>query len=284
MADQPGRNQPCPCGSGKKFKKCCCGKARREFAIEFATEEPPSGVTYNFDKNILEVHLENGTKVRPPIMFARTWYDRKSKKRKITSSVPNAAMLDIHMYLHKNFKELWVIDTNTGEIDGETFSVSTIVQCLTGRATIREDVSGTKLGMDFREFGNFFSRGRSPDNAEKVGIAGLIRFITRDPNYSPLDRFAIVTDHDLDKHVQYNARKIPIYGDFYLPSNFELLFATADSPNDNLLTKLINICDRDAKRNFQQMRQTKIATIGNAKVPIGQLPNYQPSNLAQPPL
>ena len=23
---KPGRNDPCPCGSGKKFKKCCCGK------------------------------------------------------------------------------------------------------------------------------------------------------------------------------------------------------------------------------------------------------------------
>ena len=23
---KPGRNEPCPCGSGKKFKKCCCGK------------------------------------------------------------------------------------------------------------------------------------------------------------------------------------------------------------------------------------------------------------------
>ncbi len=21
--DKPGRNDPCPCGSGKKFKKCC---------------------------------------------------------------------------------------------------------------------------------------------------------------------------------------------------------------------------------------------------------------------
>ncbi len=23
---QPGRNDPCPCGSGKKYKKCCYGK------------------------------------------------------------------------------------------------------------------------------------------------------------------------------------------------------------------------------------------------------------------
>jgi SEC-C motif-containing protein len=26
-ATQVGRNDPCPCGSGKKFKKCCAGKA-----------------------------------------------------------------------------------------------------------------------------------------------------------------------------------------------------------------------------------------------------------------
>ncbi len=25
---QPGRNDPCPCGSGKKFKKCCYGKEK----------------------------------------------------------------------------------------------------------------------------------------------------------------------------------------------------------------------------------------------------------------
>ncbi len=24
--DEPGRNDPCPCGSGRKYKKCCWGK------------------------------------------------------------------------------------------------------------------------------------------------------------------------------------------------------------------------------------------------------------------
>ncbi len=28
-----GRNDPCPCGSGKKFKKCCLGKAEAEAAL-----------------------------------------------------------------------------------------------------------------------------------------------------------------------------------------------------------------------------------------------------------
>jgi uncharacterized protein YchJ len=26
---EPGRNDPCPCGSGKKYKKCCWGKEKR---------------------------------------------------------------------------------------------------------------------------------------------------------------------------------------------------------------------------------------------------------------
>ena len=32
MARRPpkvGRNEPCPCGSGKKFKRCCLGKEKR---------------------------------------------------------------------------------------------------------------------------------------------------------------------------------------------------------------------------------------------------------------
>ncbi len=26
MSNQPGRNDPCPCGSGKKYKACCWSK------------------------------------------------------------------------------------------------------------------------------------------------------------------------------------------------------------------------------------------------------------------
>lgn len=31
-ARKPGRNEPCPCGSGRKYKKCCLGKARARSA------------------------------------------------------------------------------------------------------------------------------------------------------------------------------------------------------------------------------------------------------------
>lgn len=34
----PGRNAPCPCGSGNKYKKCCLAKDEREAALR----RPPS--------------------------------------------------------------------------------------------------------------------------------------------------------------------------------------------------------------------------------------------------
>jgi hypothetical protein len=29
VSNQPGRNEPCPCGSGKKYKHCCALKEKR---------------------------------------------------------------------------------------------------------------------------------------------------------------------------------------------------------------------------------------------------------------
>ena len=39
MSDQPGRNDVCPCGSGKKYKKCCLEKdeAARAAAMTAST-------------------------------------------------------------------------------------------------------------------------------------------------------------------------------------------------------------------------------------------------------
>jgi len=36
-----GRNAPCPCGSGKKFKKCCMGKKQVQEPIFFSKPPPP---------------------------------------------------------------------------------------------------------------------------------------------------------------------------------------------------------------------------------------------------
>jgi hypothetical protein len=41
-----GRNDPCPCGSGKKFKKCCLGKQRQQQAAAAAQRFPIGTVAH----------------------------------------------------------------------------------------------------------------------------------------------------------------------------------------------------------------------------------------------
>jgi tetratricopeptide (TPR) repeat protein len=36
---KPGRNDPCPCGSGKKYKKCCLAKDEADERVELADEK-----------------------------------------------------------------------------------------------------------------------------------------------------------------------------------------------------------------------------------------------------
>jgi SEC-C motif-containing protein len=37
-----GRNEPCPCGSGKKYKQCCLGSARLEFSATIDPQLTPA--------------------------------------------------------------------------------------------------------------------------------------------------------------------------------------------------------------------------------------------------
>ncbi|PIV65499.1 MAG: methionine aminopeptidase, partial [Nitrospirae bacterium CG01_land_8_20_14_3_00_44_22] len=41
-----GNNDPCSCGSGKKFKKCCRDKKPRERIVMLESPEPLRGFRY----------------------------------------------------------------------------------------------------------------------------------------------------------------------------------------------------------------------------------------------
>lgn len=92
MVKKIGRNEPCPCGSGKKFKKCCQGK-REKVAIEHA---PTS--TWDFVKRWVIHH--------------------KGKEIKIITQIP----VIIDRDTGENFPEPYIAQMH---VDGRTVKILT---------------------------------------------------------------------------------------------------------------------------------------------------------------
>ena len=53
--DKMGRNEPCPCGSGKKYKRCCLGQEAPAKAPPVGAERAPANVTSPTDSRLAPV-------------------------------------------------------------------------------------------------------------------------------------------------------------------------------------------------------------------------------------
>jgi hypothetical protein len=82
-----GRNEPCPCGSGKKYKKCCFGKKPRENIVMIGSPERLRG--FHYDKNTMEITgglTIDGRLIKLPVTFSQTQYKSDSGKEKVLNT------------------------------------------------------------------------------------------------------------------------------------------------------------------------------------------------------
>lgn len=68
------------------------------------------------------------------------------------------------------------------------------------------------------------------------------------PTHAAEEASASVVDSDFSRIPAYNRRESPIEGDFYLPPQFTLVYASADGGANQFGNRLIRLCDREAKR------------------------------------
>ncbi|MFS8563433.1 MAG: SEC-C domain-containing protein [Rhabdochlamydiaceae bacterium] len=52
---KPGRNDPCPCGSGKKFKKCCESKTTKSLLGSAQVLTSSNKISSLFQQNVTPV-------------------------------------------------------------------------------------------------------------------------------------------------------------------------------------------------------------------------------------
>jgi hypothetical protein len=60
LPEKIGRNEPCPCGSGQKYKNCCLGKAAVDTAIDIFQKKfgVESGLNDRFAQHQQETQLK----------------------------------------------------------------------------------------------------------------------------------------------------------------------------------------------------------------------------------
>jgi hypothetical protein len=203
-------------------------------------------------------------------VFSQIQYPRKSGKEKVTISINGKAIFNPIRIL-TNYDIIYAIDTNTKTIKENTISVSSILECYPTTHTENDQIK-----IKYRINGNMLFK-NCPNNPEKYAWARLVAMITSSHDYS--DNY---TDHDVGRHHQYNSRQLPVYEDIYLPSNFELVYASSDTSNDSILNVFITKCDKNAGNILTQLENTGDAVINEVHFTLDMIQNTLP--IADDPL
>ncbi len=267
--DRIGKNKPCPCGSGKKYKNCCLNKKPREKIVMLGSPERLRGIHYDKDKMEFMGLTLDGRLIKPDVTFSQSHYIGQSGKEKVITRVqekviPNEADLMKHL---SSFDMIIAVDTNTKIIESETVSVTGVVH-----GGVQKTLNPDIYDVDFPWYDVILFRNCPSElPSEKFGWMTVIRRF----NHNPLNetkRVAIVTDHDLDNHQLYKNKQIPIFRNFYLPDNITLMYGRSDGSTENLLNDVVKRCDKKSTETLREIEKNQYYQHGDKKISITQIP------------
>ena len=158
--------------------------------------------------------------------------------------------MGIH-WVMKKWKRTFAIDTNTTTVQGHRVSVTCVlvVNVLpeTGKqGTYKVDSYYTDVNTDVE------------GNPETYAICKLIKRVEMEHMNSADDLFGIITDSELSSIDGYNNQTTPLTGDYFLPSNFHIFYATDSSGRETFMpNSLIAQCDKVATEVLRTARIIK---------------------------
>ena len=246
------------------------GKSPRRQYVYIGYRERFQGLSFEGDQIL--VHLPSGQKVQADAVFSQKQYTRESGKDKVVYSVDGKVIPDVAS-VFAGYDLIWAIDTNTKLIKGDMVSVSSILECYPKlNNAIRQ------IEVKYRINGIILFKNCPNDESERYAWARLIAMITSTPAYRGNLKVALVTDHNLNRHHQYNTRQLPIYEDLYLPANFHLVYASSDTSGDSILNVFVAMCDKNASDIIRQLEESGAATVGNLTVTLDKIQSPLPTS------
>jgi hypothetical protein len=231
------RNSPCTCGSGKKYKHCCLGKKPRTRTVTVDMGRPVAIDAVRFDPKTGEVEfLHGGKQLVPTSGKAQLTYPRK-KGAKVLSEAEisgSTVLVDTNRALEE-YDVLLAVDTNTRSVGSEIVSMACLV---VGRPIVGYSPAHTAIGFGLHHCVEFWG---AREFQERIAWAEVLEAIRRGPEYSV--RVGMIVDAYLGSLAKINAGEEAVYGDLYLPRNFNLIYASTDAPNDGIANKMLSLAD-----------------------------------------
>ena len=257
----PGRNAPCPCGSGKKFKRCCFNRKplSHVVGVELETPQALKGAQMEPDGTITFLYANEG--VRQKRAWVTTYRERKKGQKTLIQADMNPDQLmfgEIHL---REYDFVFAIDTNNRRIKGTAVSAAHVMQL---RFKSENEVEQTSIGTFV-----FTDVSRRQENFAWLLLCDEI---LRSPDHKQDNSYAIVTDSDLGNHPEYNKREKRVYEDRLLPKGFTILYASEEG--DGITNQLIRRCDKVSSKTFNEIQSGRFPIKNippTSGAPFGQL-------------
>lgn len=125
-----GRNQPCPCGSGRKYKNCHSGKKprQRRVTLDFGRAVNPDE-THVAPDGTVQLR-RSGLPLVPVAAKTEEFYDRPKGERILYRFPPSTTQAGTNPnVLLEKYRYIFAIDTNTWVVDSHSVSVAGVVSC-----------------------------------------------------------------------------------------------------------------------------------------------------------
>jgi hypothetical protein len=200
------------------------------------------------DTGIHVIDIENNKDATTAVDY-QVSYKRICKKDKILNT-----LIDIDLSSNDLFAKYQIVcacDTNTtNENDGD-FSTSAF---LMGKIiSIKESEIKREFTMQCI---NWESTGiGKPENyAWTILISGL-NDLFNNLNINP--KVLLIVDSDLENHEAFNKREMALIGDFFLPPNYTIVYASADVGAEYPTNQLIRLCDKEASKYHKEILKSK---------------------------
>ena len=177
--------------------------------------------------------IRDGKTVSAKQVQLATLYNR-SKKPKILNEIYSRRSSEFTVSQSETlqkYAQIWAIDTNQRGIFGEIAHVSAVTVCSTDGSEQYYPV----LAIIF---------GKTKGNPELYGWRKFIEFVQASDLHNAQHRYGLVVDSEYSKIYEFNNRNLPIHGNFYLPDNWDLIYATSDSGKEYIFNKIIAVSDK----------------------------------------